>query len=640
VAGVRLRLLGATPQEFVFADEAVVTIGRSPSNGIVVSDPRVSGLHARLVRRGEEWLFEDMGSTNGSLVRRGRSRDIVVDPRKTAQVVLQVGDEILLGDISQPVRLEVLEALRPPPRPRTSDIWRRSMRDAGELGTALVNNPLTSRKVLENLFHVFRELASVKARPVASERLLDFCLENFRGAALAGLCRLGEGRRLGVEALRTRGEAPRVPSGAVFHELFSPSLEEQASVVLEDVEALERAFGRLAAPLRSAMAAPVLRQGEVAGLFFVASPGQLTPFDLDLLTVVSHQASAIFDNLDLIERLSAAEARLRTENLYLREVLKREEVSVPIIGESMALQKVLRQSEMVARTDTTVLLLGETGTGKELFARYLHEAGARRDQLFAAINCGALAESLLESELFGHKKGAFTGAFADRQGLFQVADGGTLFLDEIGDVSPSLQVKLLRALESGEVLPVGATHPSRVNVRIIAATNKDLEREVAEGRFREDLYYRVNVFAVRLPPLRERAGDVPLLAQYFLRRFNEKLGKRIAGFSPACVERLRAWGWPGNIRELQNEIERAVLLSDDGQEVLPEALSERISGMVELPVEIGTLRDTMLRLEEQYILRALKEHSDNRTHTARTLGISRQALTVKLSRYGVTRGHD
>jgi Nif-specific regulatory protein len=362
----------------------------------------------------------------------------------------------------------------------------------------------------------------------------------------------------------------------------------------------------------------------------------LTQFDLDLLTVVAHQTSTVFDNLDLIERLNQAQARLQTENTYLKEVLKRDEVSVSIIGDSSALKKVLHHVEVVARTNTTVLLLGETGTGKELFARYLHEAGPRRENLFAAVNCGALAESLLESELFGHKKGAFTGAWTDREGLFQVADGGTLFLDEVGDVSPSLQVKLLRALENGEVTPVGAVHPIKVDVRIVAATNKDLSAEVASGRFREDLFYRINVFPVRLPPLRERTGDVPILARFFLERFNERLGKRITGISPACMERLRAYHWPGNVRELQNELERAVLLSDDGAMVDPEALSERISGMLELPVEIGPLKETMARLEEQYILRALKEHDNNRTHTARTLGISRQALTVKLNRYGLT----
>ncbi len=246
-----------------------------------------------------------------------------------------------------------------------------------------------------------------------------------------------------------------------------------------------------------------------------------------------------------------------------------------------------------------------------------------------------IAETLLESELFGHKKGAFTGAYADRKGLFQVADGGTLFLDEVGDVSPSLQVKLLRALESGEVTPVGSVRPLQVDVRIVAATNKDLSKEVAEGRFREDLFYRINVFPVRLPPLRERVGDVPILAEFFLGRFNDKLHKGVTGLSQACLERLRAYRWPGNVRELQNEIERAVLLTDDGTKIDPEALSERVSGMLELPVEIGPLKETMARLEEQYILRALKEHDGNRTHTAKTLGISRQALTVKLNRYGI-----
>ncbi len=631
--GLRLKLLGASSREFSF-DEDIVTLGREDSNMIVLADARVSGVHGRLVRKKGRYHFQDLGSTNGSLVRRG-SRDMVVDQGEHQEVEIQVGDFLLLGDISQPVSLQVLEALKRPPRQRTSDIWRRSVREAGELGTELVNNPLTSRKVLRKLFAVLRELATLRTRAEAIARLLEFALETFRGATLAGIYRVdkhGNGR---VEALRSQKAQPNVPSGSMFETTFSQVFDDETSVVLEDSLLLARTFGKVEPRLRTAMASPLLEKGRVCGAVFVASPHGLTQFDLDLLTVLAHEVSALLENLDLIVRLSQAEAKLLSENRYLKGVLKREDVSVKIIGESVALHRALDQLKVVARTSTTVLLLGETGTGKEVFARYLHEAGARRDGLFAAINCGALAETLLESELFGHKKGAFTGAFADRKGLFEVADGGTLFLDEIGDVSPGLQVKLLRALENGEVTPVGAVRPLRVDVRIIGATNKDLAAEVKAGRFREDLYYRINVFALRLPPLRERVGDIPLLARFFLKRFNRQLGKSIKGLSPQCMERLRAYTWPGNIRELQNEMERAVLLSDDGKEVQPEALSERVSGMLELPVKIGPLKETMSRLEEQYVLRALQEHDGNRTQTARTLGISRQALTVKLSRYGI-----
>ena len=632
--GLRLKLVGTTNTEFNFTDD-VITIGRGEDNMVTLTDPRVSSLHGRLVRKGDGYVYEDLGSTNGSMVRTRAGIDVVVEPIKNPAVPIQSGDELMLGDVTHPIRLKVLEFIKGEAQPSGVDS-RRSIKNVGQLGTALVHNPLTSRRVLHNLFEMFGELSAIQERTKAVDRLLDFVLVTLREAALCGIYRVdGEGQ-ISVEALRTRDEqAPQVPSGQMLRSIFRAAFDDEVSLLTDNMAGLERAFGRRDPSLRTAIVTPLIYEGKIVGLLFVASSNILTQFDLDLLTVIAHQASTSLANITLIDKLSEAEARLRTENIYLKEVLTRSEISVQIIGDAPALKRTIKQVEIVARTATTVLLLGETGTGKELFARYLHEAGPRRDRLFAAVNCGALAETLLESELFGHKKGAFTGAFADRKGLFEVSDGGTLFLDEIGDVSPSLQVKLLRALESGDVTPVGAVRPIRVDVRIVAATNKDLGREVESGRFREDLYYRINVFPVNLPPLRDRVGDVPVLADFFLHRFNARLNKRVSGIAPAALERLRAYGWAGNVRELQNEMERAVLLSEDGQDIAPEVLSERISGMLELPVEIGPLKETMARLEEQYVVRALKEHEWNRTHTAKTLGISRQALTVKLSRYGV-----
>lgn len=627
-----LRLLGPESRDFRFEDDEV-SIGRSPENMIALTDPRISSRHGRLMRLKGRAYYEDLGSTNGSMVRTSQGRDVVVEPVQNPRVELQAGDELLLGDVTRPVRLKVLTTSLEVGQ--EGGVARRSPRDINELGTALVHNPLTSRRVLHNLFEMFSELAAIDERRKAVARLLDFALGTMREAALCGLYAV-HGDEVKVEAFQTANrQVPQVPTGAIVRKLFRAVFEDESSLLVDDTSGLERAFGRRQRPLQSAVATPLVHNEELVGLLFVASTRTLTQFDLDLLTVIAHQAATRLANIRLVERLSEAEARLRTENTYLKEVLARDEVSVDIIGDSATLKRTFKQASVVARTDTTVLLLGETGTGKELFARYLHEAGPRRDRLFAAVNCGALADTLLESELFGHKKGAFTGAFADRQGLFEVADGGTLFLDEVGDVSPSLQVKLLRALESGDVTPVGAVRPLQVDVRIVAATNKDLAKEVKEGRFREDLFYRINVFPVNLPPLRDRVGDVPLLTDFFLHRFNEKLDKQVTGVSPVALERLRAYHWPGNVRELQNEIERAVLLSDDGGEIEPEVLSERISGMLELPVEIGPLKETMARLEEQYIIRALKEHHQNRTRTAKTLGISRQALTVKLNRYGI-----
>jgi Nif-specific regulatory protein len=630
-------LVGPEPAEFVFDDD-VVTIGRGEENMVVLTDPRVSALHGRLIQRDEAWFYEDLGSTNGSMVRDAQGKDVVVAPGTTPEVMVSPGWRILLGDATHPVRLDVVGQEARGERPAFGRaVRRRSMLEAGRLGTQLVQNPLTSRKVLHDLFEMFRDLAKVDARSETIELVLEFVMSHL-DARLAAVY-AGAERTGCIEMVRSRSAVPpRVPSPAGFRSLFSEVFDEQVSVVLTERTVLQNAFGsRGEAVVLSAMAAPLLVGGDLSGVLFLISDRVFTQFDLDLVTVVAHHTSACLHGVDLIGRLTEAEHRLRTENEYLRDVLDREEVSVEIIGESASIERALKELTIVAGTDTTVLLLGETGTGKELFAKFLHEAGSRRGAVFAAVNCGALVESLLESELFGHKKGAFTGAHADRKGLFEVADRGTLFLDEIGDISGAMQVKLLRVLENGVFTPVGSVTPVEVDVRILAATNKDLRREVEAGRFREDLFYRINVFPVELPPLRDRTGDVPILAEWFLARFNAKLGKQIAGFAPAALERLRGYEWPGNVRELQNEIERAVLLGDNGEDVQLEMLSDRISGLADLPTELGPLKEVMARLEERYVVRALGDNDGNRTRTAEALGISRQALTVKLNRYGLVK---
>jgi transcriptional regulator with PAS, ATPase and Fis domain len=293
----------------------------------------------------------------------------------------------------------------------------------------------------------------------------------------------------------------------------------------------------------------------------------------------------------------------------------------------------------VVDTRVTVLLEGETGTGKEVLAAAIHYRSRRRDKLFVAQNCAALAETLLESELFGHKKGSFTGAVEDKKGLFEIADGGTLFLDEITETPGSLQSKLLRALQEGEVRPVGATSPKHVNVRIVAATNRNLEQEVKRGRFREDLFYRLNVFPIRLPPLRERREDIPLLAAHFLQRYAEELGKHVGGFSQQTMELMVAYDWPGNVRELQNEVQRIVIQLDPGAFATPDLLSPRIrqvEGLIERAgVTRGNLKDMMDVVEKYLLLEALRDHGNNKTNAAKTLGITREGLHKKLRQFGI-----
>jgi Nif-specific regulatory protein len=405
----------------------------------------------------------------------------------------------------------------------------------------------------------------------------------------------------------------------------------------------EEIIGVLQADNRNASAevAP-RRDGEPSrGAPNASGSGTLNAHDVELLLVLAANASLAVANARLIKRLTAAEDRLIKENSFLkgREERRRGGGSVEIIGKSDAMQRVITHLDKVVDTRVTVLVEGETGTGKELIAAAVHYRSRRRDKLFVAQNCAALAESLLESELFGHKKGSFTGAVDEKKGLFEIADGGTLFLDEITETPMSLQSKLLRALQEGEIRPVGATAPKHVNVRIVAATNRNLEEEVKAGRFREDLYYRLKVFPIRLPPLRERRDDIPLLAGHFLARYAQEIGKPVGGFSQQAMELMLGYNWPGNVRELQNEVQRLVIQLEPGAFATPELLSPRIrqvEGLVgRAGVAKGTLKDMMDSVEKYFILEALREHGNNKTNAAKTLGITREGLHKKLRQYGI-----
>jgi two-component system response regulator HupR/HoxA len=343
------------------------------------------------------------------------------------------------------------------------------------------------------------------------------------------------------------------------------------------------------------------------------------------------------DNLRLQEELRQANARLKIENTQLKREIKGRYRFDEIIGSSPALRRVLALVERVLATETTVLITGETGTGKELIARAIHYNGLRADKPFVTENCAAIAPDLLTSELFGHKKGAFTGAAEDRQGLFEVAHGGTLFLDEIGDCPPDLQNRLLRVLDQGEIRRVGDNKPTKIDVRVLAATHHDMEKDVAAGTFRQDLYYRLSVFTVRTPALRERQEDIPLLAEHFLERKNRSTGKNVQGFTADALAVLSAYQFPGNIRELQNEVERAFVLADANDFITPDLLSEKFVGLPtgRSALTGDTLRASMERFEAQLVRQALDRNSGNQTRTAVELGLSRRGLIDKLQKYGI-----
>ncbi|MDZ7372565.1 MAG: sigma-54 dependent transcriptional regulator [candidate division KSB1 bacterium] len=321
---------------------------------------------------------------------------------------------------------------------------------------------------------------------------------------------------------------------------------------------------------------------------------------------------------------------LSRENLLLRRQLETTRAKEQMIGASPAIQRVLELVQRVAPTNTTVLITGESGTGKELVARLIHQFSPRRNAPFIAINCGAIPENLIESELFGHVRGAFTGATRDKDGLFKVASGGTLFLDEVCAIPLNLQVRLLRAIEEKEFLPVGGTRPVRVDVRILAASNRNLAKEVEEGRFREDLYYRLNVVNIDLPPLRERKEDIPLLVQYFIDRHNRALGKRVRGVDEETMGVLVNYEWKGNVRELENVIERAMILCDD-ELIRVYHLPPNLAQFSFEAARSDRLREAVREFERQHIYRILERVAFDKLAAARILGVSQSSLYRKLA---------
>jgi DNA-binding NtrC family response regulator len=342
------------------------------------------------------------------------------------------------------------------------------------------------------------------------------------------------------------------------------------------------------------------------------------------------------EELVAIVRRAAEHRNLKRENKTLKADAKRRDRSGKPIGASKTWLDALHVAESVAETDSTVLLQGESGTGKEVVARYIHDLSPRAAKPFLSINCGALPESLLESELFGHIKGSFTGASRDKEGLFSAAGEGTFFLDEIGETTPATQVKLLRVLQQREVIPVGATEAKPVNARVIAATNRDLDDEIKRGNFRSDLFYRLNVISIVLPPLRNRPGDMRLLSDAFLAKAGELRGEEPKTLAPEAAEAMQRYTWPGNVRELENALERAVILAKGGTiplSALPERVVEPKSDpLVSEAVQTNPTLDT---IERAYILWVLENEGGNKPRTAEVLGIDPSTLYRKLSRYGL-----
>jgi transcriptional regulator with GAF, ATPase, and Fis domain len=631
-------------------------IGRSPECALCLPEDHISSHHAVLRLRGGQVTFEDLGSTNGSSLLRGDAH-LACEPRQP--IALRDGDRLLVGDRASPIHLLISVPLLVE-RADTTAIGM-SANTHIIASTQVGNLPLAEGRVSADPHQLRLLYEGLKAmnRPqkvedaIASGVDLIFkllapathvtvILDRDLSPAAEGQDTMKAGEA--VVCIRRDGEAqtPDRPSRWLLKRLR----QERAALLLADLDEEAASRSLQQAAIHSMIAAPLFVGDRITGVVQIdhrlirdlaVTTHVFTQQHLDCAMVVASHLALAIDHALLDQRLRLAEERLRSENRFL----KKRDAMVEMVGTSDALRHVQGLIDRVCKTSVSVCILGETGTGKELVARAIHYRSPRRDKLFIAQNCAALPQDLLESELFGHRKGAFTGADNHKKGLFELADGGTIFLDEIGETSPALQAKLLRALQEGEVRPVGSTTTVRVDVRVLSATNRNLEEEVAQGRFREDLYYRLNVFPIQLPPLRERKADIPALVDFFLKKFAPELGIEPLPFSPSAMDLFCAYEWPGNIRELQNEIQRIMICKHLGGYILPEDLSPRIRN-TEMLLKMsgdegaGYLSERLRNVERYIISEALQANDGNKTRTARALGITREGLHKKLARHGVS----
>ena len=449
---------------------------------------------------------------------------------------------------------------------------------------------------------------------------------------------------------------PILPSGhPMAAQVYKSGIPEIFPEIQQDSSNSPTFEGHLSQDERSIIVVPLKTKERTSGVLEVTNKSNrvFNNKDLFFLSTLAPILAMALDNATLYTQLHNEYQELQIsdqmkenlikytqeENIHLRKAIEHRYHFNHIIGYSDRMLDVFRLCEKVMDSDITVLVEGETGTGKELIARCIHQNGPRKNKLFVSQNCSGIPDTLLTSELFGHRKGAFTDAVADKKGLFEIANGGTVFLDEVAEMSAAMQSSLLRVLQAGEIKPLGAEYAKKVDVRVISATNKNLEEDVNAGRFREDLFYRLNIFTINLPPLRDRAGDIQVLTKYFQDKFQKKSKKSITNISREALQYLEAYAFPGNVRELENEMERAVTMAENGGPIDVAHLSDKIrkkSAMIYDGIENQeTLKQMVETLEKSMISEALKGHGNNKSIVARELGLSRNGLMKKMQRYGL-----
>jgi transcriptional regulator with GAF, ATPase, and Fis domain len=561
----------------------ITSVGRDPENDVAVPDPALPPTALHVHFDGREY--------NAAAHERA---EMTVNGKRRTNWRLASGDRIRVG------ATELSFDLAPrAPAPRASPAGRRLL-------------------ALDSLVRFSERLLSAHDLNRLLDELLDAVVE-VTDADKGFLILFEDGERSVKAARNVARETIEGAVDRVSDSIIRRVVETRRPLVVADALHDDEWSGSSSVvnlKLCSVMCAPLMEKGDVFGVIYLGNDDVVSLFDdraLEVLTVFAAQASLLVQNALLLDSL-------RRENVALREAVSSKQYG-ELIGSGPSMREVYRRIEKVAGTDISVLVTGETGTGKEVVAREIHRRSQRAQGAFVAVNCGAIPESLLESELFGHVKGAFTGAVATRVGRFQAAGGGTLFLDEIGDMPAALQVKLLRAIQDRAVTKVGDTKPEAVDIRVVAATNRVLEDEIRKGTFREDLYYRLNVVSIHLPPLRERGDDAVVIAKYFLQKHAREFGTKVRGFTPAAVVAMRKYGWPGNIRELENRVKKAVVLAERAL-----VSAEDLDLRPEILEPILALAQAREEFQKRYINEVLERNAGNRTKTAKDLGVDPRTI--------------
>jgi Nif-specific regulatory protein len=629
-----------------------VTLGRAPTNRVVIHDEQASRFHAEVSSAASGWSIRDLNSRNGT---------VVCGELLSADRILVAGDTVAIGRVAivvgegePPVDptdgADVLGGAATGEMPADVEAWQASIthrrgrsRLLDDIREAAGTAPRVGRAAAE-----LCRLAFALGRAHDLKSVASLALESAaQGAAAArGVVLLPEpiSERSGASGQNTAGLASELVLAAVLPaegEATPVTPGAIAAVLGTDEAVLARAVSKDAVSTDgchvATISAPIRVGGQAVGVLHLevdAKHHEATPDDLEFVMAVCDALGLAIDNLAAREMLSSRLARSTDENEQLRRRLGQES---RMIGASPSLQHIVGQIERVAATRATVLIRGESGAGKELVARAIHEASGRRTAPFVCMNCAALSETLLESELFGHEKGAFTGATDRKMGKFEAAHKGTLFLDEIGEMSPAIQAKFLRVLEGHPFERVGGSARVQVDVRVVAATNRHLEEAVAAGEFRRDLYFRLKVVEILVPPLRKRPEDIETLALHFLKRFAAEAGRRVRGFTPEALAAMQAYHWPGNIRELRNSVERAVVLSQDEWIDAHELALSHLSSAGDtgrIPSGPAPFTPTTLdEMERKHVLAALEAVGGNKTKAAAILGIERSTLDRKMARW-------